>query len=65
MKTSLLNTDVPKTPTAEASVEGDTIPQLAVRIERLSKTYPGGTQPAVKDLSLDVYDGEIENRCAL
>jgi iron(III) transport system ATP-binding protein len=33
--------------------------QIAMRLEGLWKTYPGSTQPAVKDLSLDVYDGEI------
>ena len=33
--------------------------KIAVRIEGLWKTYPGSTRPAVKDLSLDVYDGEI------
>jgi ABC-type Fe3+/spermidine/putrescine transport system ATPase subunit len=33
--------------------------KVAVRLEGLWKTYPGSTQPAVKDLSLDVYDGEI------
>jgi ABC-type Fe3+/spermidine/putrescine transport system ATPase subunit len=32
---------------------------VAVRLEGLWKTYPGNLQPAVKDLSLDVYDGEI------
>jgi len=31
----------------------------AMRLHALWKTYPGGTQPAVKDLSLDVLDGEI------
>jgi iron(III) transport system ATP-binding protein len=31
----------------------------AMRLEGLWKTYPGGAQPAVMDLSLDVYDGEI------
>jgi iron(III) transport system ATP-binding protein len=30
-----------------------------MRLERLSKTYPGSAQPAVRDLSLDVHDGEI------
>jgi ABC-type Fe3+/spermidine/putrescine transport system ATPase subunit len=30
-----------------------------MRLEGLCKTYSGSTQPAVKDLSLDVYDGEI------
>jgi ABC-type Fe3+/spermidine/putrescine transport system ATPase subunit len=33
--------------------------KVAVRIEGVWKTYPGGAQPAVKDLSLDVHDGEI------
>jgi ABC-type Fe3+/spermidine/putrescine transport system ATPase subunit len=31
----------------------------AMRLVGLWKTYPGGAQPAVKDLSLDVYNGEI------
>ncbi len=30
-----------------------------MRLEGLWKTYPGNVHPAVKDLSLDVYDGEI------
>jgi iron(III) transport system ATP-binding protein len=30
-----------------------------MRLEGLSKTYPGSTQPAVCDLSLDVLDGEV------
>src|SRR5438046_7103203 len=33
--------------------------KIAVSLRGLWKTYPGGTNPAVKDLSLDVYDGEI------
>ena len=33
--------------------------KIAVRLTGLWKTYPGGSNPAVKDLSLDVYDGEI------
>jgi len=31
----------------------------AVRLEHLSKTYSGNPVPAVKDLSLNVYDGQI------
>ncbi len=31
----------------------------AMRLEHLSKTYPGGTIPAVNDLSLEVDEGEI------
>lgn len=30
-----------------------------MRLEGLWKTYPGNKEPAVKDLSFDVYDGEI------
>lgn len=33
--------------------------KIAVRLQHLWKTYPGNRIPAVKDLSLDVYDGEI------
>jgi iron(III) transport system ATP-binding protein len=33
--------------------------EAAMRLVGLWKTYPGGAQPAVKDLSLDVYNGEI------
>jgi ABC-type Fe3+/spermidine/putrescine transport system ATPase subunit len=33
--------------------------KVAVRLTGLWKTYPGGATPAVKDLSLDVLDGEI------
>lgn len=34
-------------------------PAPALRLEGLWKTYPGSEQPAVKDLSLDVNDGEV------
>ena len=34
-------------------------PAVAVRLEGLWKTYAGGAEPAVMDLSLDVCDGEI------
>jgi len=30
-----------------------------MRLQGLRKAYPGAAQPAVQDLSLDVYDGEI------
>jgi ABC-type Fe3+/spermidine/putrescine transport system ATPase subunit len=33
--------------------------QVAMRLERLWKTYPGATQPAVQGLTLDILDGEI------
>jgi ABC-type Fe3+/spermidine/putrescine transport system ATPase subunit len=32
---------------------------VAMRLEGLSKTYPGSAQPAVCNLSLDVLDGEV------
>jgi iron(III) transport system ATP-binding protein len=50
--------DVSRTPAA-ARVENSANKKLAIRLESLWKTYPGGAQPAVRDLSLDVYDGEI------
>ena len=30
-----------------------------IRLENLSKTFPGQTEPAVNDLSMDIYEGEI------
>ncbi len=41
-----------------ATISSDKV-KVAMRLQGLRKTYPGGTQPAVQDLSLDVYDGEI------
>ncbi len=32
---------------------------IAVRLERLSKTYPGSTVPAVQDLSVTIAKGEV------
>jgi iron(III) transport system ATP-binding protein len=50
-------------PSEDAAVRAATQPvernKIAVRLEHLWKTYPGGASPAVKDLSLEVYDGEI------
>ena len=50
-----------KKPDARADMESADKPRakLAMRLNGLWKTYAGNTQPAVKDLSLDVYDGEI------
>jgi len=31
----------------------------AIRLEKLSKTFPGQDEPAVKELSMDIYEGEI------
>ena len=33
--------------------------KIAVKLKGLWKTYPGNANPAIKDLSLDVLDGEI------
>ncbi|MGN6719408.1 MAG: ATP-binding cassette domain-containing protein, partial [Candidatus Binatia bacterium] len=33
--------------------------KIAVSLRGLWKTYPGSTNPAVQNLSLDVHDGEI------
>ena len=33
--------------------------RVAMRLEGLWKTYPGATQPAVRNLSLEVQDGEV------
>jgi ABC-type Fe3+/spermidine/putrescine transport system ATPase subunit len=33
--------------------------KIAMRLQGLWKIYPGSAQPAVKNLSLEVYDGEI------
>ena len=30
-----------------------------IRLEHLSKTFPGQNEPAVEDLSMDIYEGEI------
>ncbi len=41
------------------SVASEVRTKTAVSLRGLWKTYPGGASPAVKDLSLDVRDGEI------
>jgi len=38
---------------------GNVEPKLAMRLEGVWKTYPGAVQPAVQNLSLDLYDGEV------
>ena len=44
---------------ASMATEGAVKSKIAVSLRGLWKTYPGGTTPAVKDLSVDVLDGEI------
>jgi len=46
-------------PSAGKNIEGASKPEPAMRLQGLWKTYPGNKEPAVKGLSLDVYDGEI------
>jgi iron(III) transport system ATP-binding protein len=45
-------------PASKAPATGSTS-KAAVKLKGLWKTYPGNANPAVKDLSLDVLDGEI------
>jgi len=59
MLNTFSTTDVSSTPAAAAGVESAANEKLAIRLEGLWKTYPGGAQPAVRDMTLDVYDGEI------
>ncbi len=44
---------------ADTDVAAPEEQHAAMHLKGLWKTYPGTTQPAVRDLSLDVYDGEI------
>jgi iron(III) transport system ATP-binding protein len=44
-------------PAADLRLAGST--NIAISLRRLWKTYPGGAAPAVKDLSLEIHDGEI------
>jgi ABC-type Fe3+/spermidine/putrescine transport system ATPase subunit len=58
---NLSTTSVSNAPAARTVMESANTPKakVAMHLDGLSKTYPGNAQPAVKDLSLDVYDGEI------
>jgi len=51
--------NTPTTTDVSISKEAPNGAWVAVRLEGLWKTYPGGAQPAVRNLSLDVHDGEI------
>ncbi|HLN87654.1 MAG TPA: ABC transporter ATP-binding protein [Candidatus Limnocylindrales bacterium] len=42
-----------------ASTPNPATAKTAVSLRGLWKTYPGNTKPAVQNLSLDIYDGEI------
>ena len=50
---------MPQAPANRFDTEGVGKAKVAMRLEGLWKTYPGNEQPSVKNLSLDVYDGEI------
>ena len=52
-------TSAASTSTAAPTMARSEPAKVAVSLCGLWKTYPGGADPAVKDLSLDVYDGEI------
>ena len=45
-------------PNEQGAARGGGAPP-AMRLEHLSKTYPGSNTPAVDDLSLDVYKGQV------
>jgi iron(III) transport system ATP-binding protein len=49
------------TPNSAVSIAGEAAAKrrIAVSLRGLWKTYPGSAKPAVQDLTLDVYDGEI------
>jgi len=57
MLNSSLTTAEPPPPAK--SQESSTRTKVAVSLRGLWKTYPGNNNPAVQDLSLDIYDGEI------
>ena len=59
MQDNALNTSGSESPVAGAANEHPAKEKIAMRLEGLWKTYPGGEQPAVKDLSLDILDGEV------
>ncbi|HEX9146083.1 MAG TPA: ABC transporter ATP-binding protein [Candidatus Binatia bacterium] len=58
LKSSLAQDD-PARPTAPKDRSEANARKIAVRLQGLWKTYAGALHPAVKDLSLDLYEGEI------
>ena len=55
----LLTPDVSGAGGAPTVGNGTVKAKLAMRLEGVWKTYPGAAQPAVQNLWLDLYDGEI------
>src|SRR5215204_1917999 len=45
--------------TEEAIRDGKHTAQTMIRLENLSKVFPAQDEPAVEDLSMDIYEGEI------
>jgi osmoprotectant transport system ATP-binding protein len=45
--------------TDEAARESTQTGEIMIRLEDLSKVFPGQHEPAVDDLSMDIYEGEI------
>ncbi|HXV80282.1 MAG TPA: ABC transporter ATP-binding protein [Candidatus Binatia bacterium] len=59
MGKSFFTQNVPKASATHISEKSKANTEPAMRLEGLWKTFPGNAQPAVRDISLDVYDGEI------
>jgi ABC-type Fe3+/spermidine/putrescine transport system ATPase subunit len=55
----LQDTPAAALPTAATAVEGTQVGLPAMRLEGVWKTYPGNSQPAVRDLDLTVQTGEV------
>jgi osmoprotectant transport system ATP-binding protein len=45
--------------TEEATRDDKQTAETMIRLENLSKVFPAQDEPAVEDLSMDIYDGEI------
>jgi len=45
--------------TEEATTDEEQTAETMIRLEKLSKVFPGQDEPAVDDLSMDIYEGEI------
>src|SRR4029077_36002 len=56
---SFLTKAAPETPTARPRLETASHAKIALQLKGLWKTYPGNAQASVKNLSLEVFDGEI------
>ena len=59
MAENSLNTVASRAPAADTAKKDAGNSKLALRLSGLSLTYPGTTEPAVNNLSIDVHDGEI------